>query len=92
MAQEWLAENIKLPMEGSLRYQMEKRNIEEEQVMILSIFASRCINPSRRSDYRNRTKRKNRGFSTPGGWRMNSKSSYERTPSGSNAWNSNRYR
>jgi hypothetical protein len=39
-AQEWLAENIKLPTEGSLRYQMEKRNIEEEQVVILSVFAS----------------------------------------------------
>jgi len=37
MAQEWLAENIKLPTEGSLRYQMEKRNIEEEQVLVLSI-------------------------------------------------------
>jgi len=40
MAQEWLAENVKLPIEGSLRYQMEKRNIEEEQVIIPSIFAS----------------------------------------------------
>lgn len=39
MAQEWLAENIKLPIEGSLRYQMEKRNIEEEQVLVLSLFA-----------------------------------------------------
>ena len=38
MTQEWLAENIRLPIEGSLRYQMEKRNIEEEQVFILSIF------------------------------------------------------
>jgi len=38
MAQEWLAENINLPVEGSLRYQMEKRNIVEEQVVILSIF------------------------------------------------------
>ena len=38
MAQEWLAENITLPTEGSLRYQMEKRNIEEEQVLVLSIF------------------------------------------------------
>lgn len=37
MTQEWLAENIKLSIEGSLRYQMEKRNIEEEQVLILSI-------------------------------------------------------
>lgn len=37
MAQEWLAENIKLPIEGSLRYQMEKRNIEEEQVFLLSL-------------------------------------------------------
>jgi hypothetical protein len=40
MAQEWLAENIKLPIEGSLRYQMEKRNIEEEQVFILSLSIS----------------------------------------------------
>jgi hypothetical protein len=38
MAQEWLAENIQLPIEGSLRYQMEKRNIEEEEVLVLSIF------------------------------------------------------
>jgi len=40
MAQEWLAENVQLPIEGSLRYQMEKRNIEEEQVVILSAFVS----------------------------------------------------
>ena len=39
MTQEWLAENIKLPIEGSLRYQMEKRNIEEEQVFILTVFS-----------------------------------------------------
>lgn len=38
MAQEWLAENIKLPVEGSLRYQMEKRNIEEEQVVIVFVL------------------------------------------------------
>jgi len=40
MAQEWLAENIKLPTEGSLRYQMEKRNIEEEQVVFPSTLFS----------------------------------------------------
>ena len=28
-----------LPNEGSLRYQMEKRNIEEEQVLAFSVFA-----------------------------------------------------
>ena len=39
MAQEWLAENVELPTEGSLRYQMEKRNIEEEKVVVLSNFA-----------------------------------------------------
>ena len=38
MAQEWLGENVKLPTEGSLRYQMEKRNIEEEQVVIPAVF------------------------------------------------------
>ena len=40
MAQEWLAENIQLPTEGSLRYQMDKRNIEEEQVVIPPILTS----------------------------------------------------
>ena len=40
MAQDWLGENIKLPIEGSLRYQMEKRNIEEEQVAVLPVFVS----------------------------------------------------
>jgi len=32
--QEWLADNIQLPMEGSLRYQMERRNMEEEQARL----------------------------------------------------------
>lgn len=50
MAQEWLADNIKLPIEGSLRYQMEKRNIEEEQVIILSAFSFSSAIPTLDSD------------------------------------------
>jgi hypothetical protein len=92
MAQEWLAENIKLPLEGSLRYQMEKRNVEEEQVGVLFILFFCMIDFRLRPNCRNRTRRRNRGFSKLSVWQTNSKNSCERTPSGNGGKSLRRYR
>jgi hypothetical protein len=65
MAQEWLAENIELPVEGSLRYQMEKRNIEEEQVEDSPVFPFKYVDSRFRSEYRNRKRKRSRRPWTP---------------------------
>ena len=54
----------------------------------LSLYIDSLI----RLDYKNRKRRRSRGFSMLDGWPTSSKSNFERTPSGNSVWNSSRYR